>query len=318
MHRTKKFHILYGGIPTKRKCKKSNLWIRIYTAVLVIYTGYILLDGFVIPHSYQKIETMQTDSAAQNTDTQTGDQNEILTDTSYSNGNVAIQITQYREYDTDIYVAEITLSDVDELQAAFANDTYGKNITATTSDIAADNNAILAINGDYYSARSGYVIRNGVLYRDTSAGADQEDLVIYLDGTCEVIKEGDITAQELMDKGAWQVLAFGPGLLTNGTITVSENEEVDQAKTSNPRTAFGMIDTLHYVMVVSDGRTSQSSGLSLYQMAAFMQSIGVTTAYNLDGGGSSTMVFNGTVNNQPTTDGNTISERKVSDIVYIK
>ena len=53
-------------------------------------------------------------------------------------------------------------------------------------------------------------------------------------------------------------------------------------------------------------------------MAAFMQSIGVTTAYNLDGGGSSTMVFNGTVMNQPTTDGNTISERKVSDIVYIK
>ena len=318
VHGAKIFRFLYGGMSTKRKKQKSNFWIRIYTVALVIYTSYILLDGFVIPHSYQKVETMQTDSAAQNTDTQTGDQNEILTDTSYNNGNVAIQITQYREYDTDIYVADITLSDVDELQAACANDTYGKNITATTSDIAANNNAILAINGDYYSARSGYVIRNGVLYRDTSAGADQEDLVIYSDGTCEVIKEGNITAQELIDKGAWQVLAFGPGLLTNSTITVSENEEVDQAKTSNPRTAFGMIDTLHYVMVVSDGRTSQSSGLSLYQMAAFMQSIGVTTAYNLDGGGSSTMVFNGTVMNQPTTDGNTISERKVSDIVYIK
>ena len=318
VHGAKIFRFLYGGMSTKRKKQKSNFWICIYTVVLVIYTGYILLDGFVIPHSYQKVETMQTDAVAQNTDTQTGDQNEILTDTSYNNGNVAIQITQYREYDTDIYVADITLSDVEELQTAFANATYGKNITATVSDIAADNNAILAINGDYYSARSGYVIRNGVLYRDTSAGADQEDLVIYSDGTCEVIKEGDITAQELIDKGAWQVLAFGPGLLTNGTITVSENEEVDQAKTSNPRTAFGMIDTLHYVMVVSDGRTSQSSGLSLYQMAAFMQSIGVTTAYNLDGGGSSTMVFNGTVMNQPTTDGNTISERKVSDIVYIK
>lgn len=322
----KNCHVLYGGMHTKKKCRKNNLWIRIYVVVLILFTSYILLDGFVIPHSYRKAETMQTGSAAQSTDTavdseiktQTADQNVVSTDTTYDNGSIAIQITQYREYDTDIYVADITLSDVDELKTAFANDTYGKNITATTSDIAADNNAILAINGDYYSARSGYVIRNGVLYRDTSAGTDQEDLVIYLDGTCEVIKEGDITAQELIDKGAWQVLAFGPGLLENGEISVTESEEVDQAKTSNPRTAVGMIDTLHYVMVVSDGRTSQSSGLSLYQMAEFLQSIGVTTAYNLDGGGSSTMVFNGTVVNKPTTDGNTISERKVSDIVYIK
>jgi exopolysaccharide biosynthesis protein len=43
----------------------------------------------------------------------------------------------------------------------------------------------------------------------------------------------------------------------------------------------------------------------------------VQTAYNLDGGGSSTMVFNGTVVNNPTTNGTRISERKVSDIVCI-
>ena len=47
-----------------------------------------------------------------------------------------------------------------------------------------------------------------------------------------------------------------------------------------------------------------------------VQELGVETAYNLDGGGSSTMVFNGTVINQPTS-GKRISERKVSDIVYI-
>ena len=47
-----------------------------------------------------------------------------------------------------------------------------------------------------------------------------------------------------------------------------------------------------------------------------MQSLGVQTAYNLDGGGSSTMVFNGVVVNKPTTMGR-ICERCVSDIVYI-
>ena len=86
---------------------------------------------------------------------------------------------------------------------------------------------------------------------------------------------------------------------------------------SNPRTAIGQIDELHYVFVVSDGRTSASDGLSLYELASFMSELGVRTAYNLDGGGSSTMVFNGRVVNNPTTNGRSISERSVSDIVYI-
>ena len=87
--------------------------------------------------------------------------------------------------------------------------------------------------------------------------------------------------------------------------------------TSNPRTAIGMIEKGHYVMVVSDGRTSESAGLTLYQLAGVMKDLGCTEAYNLDGGGSTTMVFNGNVINKPTTNGNTISERAVSDIVYI-
>ena len=86
---------------------------------------------------------------------------------------------------------------------------------------------------------------------------------------------------------------------------------------SNPRTAIGIIDENHYIIVVSDGRTSESKGLSLYQMAEVMKSYGVKTAYNLDGGGASTLYFNGQVINKPTTGGNRISDRAVSDIVYI-
>lgn len=85
---------------------------------------------------------------------------------------------------------------------------------------------------------------------------------------------------------------------------------------SNPRTAIGIIDENHYIIVVADGRTTESEGLSLYQMAEIMKEYGATTAYNLDGG-SSTLYFNGQVINNPTTNGNTISERAVSDIVYI-
>ncbi|MBR1691659.1 MAG: phosphodiester glycosidase family protein, partial [Lachnospiraceae bacterium] len=111
-----------------------------------------------------------------------------------------------------------------------------------------------------------------------------------------------------------------PALLTGGEVSVTENEEVGKAKASNPRTAIGIYkdhgDGIHIMFVVSDGRTDASEGLSLYELAAFMQTLGADTAYNLDGGGSSTMYYDGKVINNPTTNGN-IKERSVSDIVYI-
>lgn len=98
---------------------------------------------------------------------------------------------------------------------------------------------------------------------------------------------------------------------------MTEEDEVGKAMTSNPRMAIGIIDNLHYVFVVSDGRTEESEGLSLLELAEFMDALGVETAYNLDGGGSSTMYFNGEIINNPTTNGRSIKERSVSDIVYI-
>ncbi len=236
-------------------------------------------------------------------------------DSSYTDENISIELTEYREYNTQIYVADITLTSAEYLKTAFAEDTYGKNVTADTSDIAADHNAVLAINGDYYGVQeSGYVIRNGIVYRDKADGS--EVLCIYANGTMEVINDSEYTADELVEKGVWQALTFGPGLIESGTISVNTDDEVDMAMSSNPRTAIGMIDKNHFIFVVSDGRTSESEGLSLYELAEFMQKLGVKTAYNLDGGGSSTMYFDGQVINNPTS-GRSIKEREVSDIVYI-
>ncbi len=238
------------------------------------------------------------------------------TDTTYSDGNITVTLEEYRENDSTIYVADVQLTDSSYLKTALAQGSYGRNVTQKTSEIAESVDAVLAVNGDYYGAQEkGYVIRNGELYRDTAID-NQEDLVIYEDGSFGIINESDVTAQELIEKGAVQTLSFGPALVQNGKITVSQNEEVGQAMASNPRTAIGIIDDNHYVFVVSDGRTSESEGLSLYELAEFMDSLGAETAYNLDGGGSSTMYFNGSVVNN-TTGGMGNSERSVSDIVYI-
>lgn len=214
-------------------------------------------------------------------------------------------------------MADVQLSSAAYLKTALANASYGKNVTAKTSEIAKANNALLAINGDYYgSQESGYVLRNGVLYRSAPASG-REDLVIYADGSFAIVSEDRVSAQQLLADGAVQVLSFGPALVADGEIAVIEGTEVGKAMNSNPRTAIGVIDTLHYVLVVSDGRTDASAGLTLYQLAGFMHALGAETAYNLDGGGSATMYFNGAVVNHPTTNGKSIQERRVSDIVYI-
>ena len=234
----------------------------------------------------------------------------------YSDSKSKITVIRYRAYDSNIYVADVEVTDGTSILSAFANNTYGRNITDTTSDMAEENNAVLAINGDYYGARqSGYVIRNGVVYR--SQGSNGEDMVISKDGSLSFISESDTTTDSLIQKQTWQVLSFGPVLVENGQVAVSENDEVGMAMASNPRTAIGTVAKNHYLFVVSDGRTSESAGLSLYELANFMKSLGATNVYNLDGGGSSTMVFQGEVVNNPTTNGNKISERAVSDILYI-
>lgn len=234
----------------------------------------------------------------------------------YHDDNIDIKMMKYRMCDTTIYAAEVRLSSAQYLKTALANDTYGKNVVAKTSKIAEDHNAVLAINGDYYGVReTGYVIRNGIVYRDSASNSDV--LCIYPDGRFEIYEPYTVTAQTLADNGAWQAFSFGPQLVGDGKVTVSENEEVTFAKANNQRTAIGIIDDLHYLMVVTDGRSDESRGLTLYQMAHLMKSLGAKTAYNLDGGGSSTMVYQGVLLNKPTASGDVFVERKVSDIVYI-
>lgn len=235
---------------------------------------------------------------------------------SYDDGKIAITLYTFRYTDTQVYAADVALSSAQYLKTAFADSTYGRNVTDKTSEIAREADAVLAVNGDYYGARqSGYVIRNGVLYRDSAS--ESEMLLIRTDGSFEIVSASAASAEELLSGGAWQVLCFGPGLVEDGEIAVEEGEEVGHAKASNPRTAIGMLNEGHYLFLVSDGRTGESEGLSLSELGELMAAMGCREAYNLDGGGSSTMVFLGEVVNNPTTNGKRISERSVSDIVYV-
>ena len=297
--------------------KKPYLYASVLGLLLTSSFTYSMLKTFVLAETISTVSN--TGSTSNTTAAIQAAKNVQVTDTSYSDGNISVTLTEKTVEETQVYMADITLSSSDYLKTALAQNSYGTNVTAKTSVTAAANNAILAVNGDYYGANSsGYVIRNGVVYRDSvREDASNGDLAIYKDGSFKIIYENQISADQLVKDGVVNLLTFGPSLVENGEISVSTNAEVGQAMASNPRTAIGIIDENHYIIIVSDGRTSESKGLSLYQMAEVMKSYGVKTAYNLDGGGSSTLYFNGQIINKPTTGGSKISERAVSDIVYI-
>lgn len=262
----------------------------------------------------------------------------------YSDPDIYIDITtdRFEDYST-YYAADIRIRSLSYFKTALAHDTAGLNYNEKTSDIAKRHKAILAVNGDTYgSQKSGYVIRNGQIIRDTKnlSRKKTEDLAIYADGTFEVFNERDYTLNEIAAKGAWQVFSFGPGLMNEGQKIIKKGEEVGTAaqQNMNQRCAIGMIAPLHYVFVVSDGRIRESPGLSLYQIGKIMEARHCWCAYNLDGGGSATMYFDdgsGNANGlgdlvnyctQELVGGNNkdtlpiappIGEREVSDIVYI-
>ena len=348
--------------------KKIVLVPIIFALAGTSFVAYTFLDTFIIPKNVRKVnidgssfwESSETSTisvpvdkyyedltpaqiAAKFTETK-----QFVEKEHYSDPDICIDITTHRDEEdtTTYYVADIRIKHLKYLKTALANDTFGENVNERTSDMCKRKKGILAINGDFYGAQeAGYVLRNGEILRDSVSHdnygqhprKNPEDLAIYRDGTFEVFNENDFDLQTIADKGAWQVFSFGPGLIINGEISVTERQEVETAMGGgrNQRTAIGIIAPLHYCFVVSDGRITESEGLSLYELANIMKDLHCETAYNLDGGGSTTMYLDdGTGNanglghliNKPTQalgsggrpTGNTnLGQREVSDIVYI-
>lgn len=246
----------------------------------------------------------------------------------YTNGQASVtvkkSVTGTGSTTVVAFIADITVGAATTLRSAFARNTYGQYITELISTMARNNNAVLAINADYYGFRDdGIVIRNGTAYRDKPA---RQGLGILRDGTFLLYDETTTSASKLLSAGVFHGLSFGPGLVRDGqipsgidTYEIGDFGPVQPGAPGSiqgyqPRTGIGMISRNHFVMIVVDGRGAGGSrGVTMPEFAQMFRSAGATTAFNLDGGGSATMYFNGTIINSPAFG----SERATSDILYL-
>ncbi len=208
-------------------------------------------------------------------------------------------------------LADIYVQDLSCFRTALSNNTFHSE-RQYTKQMAAENNAIVAISGDFYdfSKRKGLVVRNGVWYRET-LGVREDVMVMYYDGTMETVLAEDADVDVLREKMPYQIWSFGPALLTaDGGIPERYNSKL---KARNPRSAMGYYEPGHYCLVLVDGRRADYSvGLSLTELSELFQSLGCKAAYNLDGGGTAVMANAQGVLSYPHGNG-----RRVSDIVYI-
>ncbi len=322
----------------KSKSRKVK-FIIVFLIVFLTSALYLLADRYLIEHveaSVPSTQTVVSATPAESTTTTDTAANTNTEETSTDSGNVTYDDWNYSSDEVTIsvekvqtgsgsdmityYVADVVLNDSSHLKSALAKNFFGTNIVEDTSEIASDNNAILAINGDYYGFRSdGVIIRNGILYRDEPA---RMGMALYIDGTMEIYDETEVSSSELLEAGVVNTFSFGPALVTDGDaveysgkVTIDTNMGNRSIQNSNPRTGIGMISANHYVFVVVDGRSGNySRGMTLAEFSNLFVELGCTEAYNLDGGGSSTMYFMGRVVNNPLGKGN---ERATSDIIYI-
>lgn len=242
-----------------------------------------------------------------------------------------------------IYKVEIPGSDKDKI-TYYVVDLFVNQVTDILTNVAVSNEgeldkddvaiqaeavgAKLAISGDYFkNSKYGYVVRNGMLYRDASTKNDYcllttQGKLVCVDGSTFDKKK------QVYTEDIWQCWVFGPSLLTEAGKVVSNVNSFNLnggryhstdilnngIQNKHPRSAIGYIDDGHYLLILVDGRDDgYSSGASLTELSQIMYDEGCRTAYNLDGGRSAVLWYNGSIVNSPYKDG-----REISDIIYIK
>lgn len=227
----------------------------------------------------------------------------------YMDGNLNLTLKTLKRGDATYHLADFYVGDITYLRTAMASEEFATGVADSTLNMARENNALLAVSGDYFGIRErGVVIRNGEVFRKTKA---HQICVLYYNGTMETYSFAAFDADKAIAGGAWQAWDFGPMLLDESGKAVTEFHPGIAGE--NPRIAIGYFEPGHYCLVAVDGRQSHSPGMTLADLAKLMEELGCRAAYNLDGGHSAVMTYENEIYSSPSKRGG----RDISDIVYL-
>ncbi len=236
-----------------------------------------------------------------------------LSEYEYQDPSISVKIETGRLYDTNYMVAYVKLANATQIRSELAAGYYSEQ-TMLGSGLAKRVNAVMAINGDFFSYRTiGYTCRQGVAYR-TRCDGTMDVMILDDQGDMHIIKHATNQQIEAFEGTPVNGYTFGPGLIIDGErqtdFTDTGNGPLKQAQ----RMCFAQTGPLEYMCICSEGPEDPGSkGMTLEQFNDLVCSFeGIENAYNLDGGSSVTLVFKNKKVNSPDNP----KRRPLSDIIY--
>jgi len=212
--------------------------------------------------------------------------------------------------------SEVLVAHPSQFRRFLADGKYNSSILYTTSDMSKYVNAVVAASGDYYKYRTiGVVVNNGQVHRDKGELLD----TCYVDENGDLLftYAGEITSSDEAEKFVQEhnvrfSLSFGPVMLVDGEYRVPAVYNSGEINTEYARAALCQLGKLHYVVVTANSESPYFGAPTVSDFAQNLLSMGIPTAYALDGGQTATIVMNNRVINSVSYG----SEREISDIIY--
>lgn len=235
----------------------------------------------------------------------------------YNSHDLRIEITTHVDSERKVqyYVADIRVRNGQDMVSIFNNNAApgtrdNKDKYTKPARLSRREGVIFSQNGDFMTFNEkemkGPIIRNGICYWEGSTGSKADDILAFMpDGSMKIYAPGAISAQELLDMGVKNTLAFGPTLVVDSQVNAGMRNPRGINKSLNPRSGIGMVEPGHYISIVVEGRLPRSKGLSCDDFAQLFIDSGCVLAYNLDGGASAALTFMGNMCNQTINDGET-------------
>ncbi|MDO5134976.1 MAG: phosphodiester glycosidase family protein [Eubacteriales bacterium] len=226
----------------------------------------------------------------------------------YKTATLSIDLQEQSTHGVSYWVAHIKTANPSQLRSALSYGTYGGK-RQTTSSAVSSNGGVIGVNGSAFSYKDGkpsplgMCIKNGILYGDYETSYSV--MAVNREGVIYTPQQG-LKGKDLLSAGVKDTYNFGPILIKDGKPQPAWAETAKYY----PRTAVGMVAPNDYVLLVTN--TGSYSGLNHWDMVKIFQSYDCQYAYNLDGGGSSTLYYNGKVMNKLINN----EQRPCGDFLY--
>lgn len=241
----------------------------------------------------------------------------FLSDREYEDPTLKVTISVEDLDRCTCWIADIEIADASQLRTASA-DGFDSDGLAPPEKMAQRMNAVVAINGDYFSYKGhDIVIRQGVVYLN-HLKANRDVLVIDEDGDFHGFlapASGDI-GKDIDGKKIINAFSFGPLLVNDGQMRQGGYDVAMAADTKSQRMAIAQTGHLKYRVICCGplrGDTQGSKGMTLEEFRKYIAGMeDVSVAYNLDGGDSAYLIINGKKMNYVENP----FAREVADIIY--